>query len=179
MLEAQPWRLTEAQVLQFKKMVDSQFVLHMADHQSTHLMTYCPRFYFQSVLRVCRDDTNFVQVPLTEHQCRLHVASVFPGFVRARYRWGIQVNAGLPQGFVFLKQKDYKKGRSVVAYSNTITEKVQRGTASAIEQMLHVCFPDHLGTLAPPQIFAKIQEFFSTESLLCPCKKTFASLMTT
>ena len=119
----------------------------------------------QSVLRVSRDDTNFVQVPLTEHQCRLHDASVFPGFVRARYRWGIQVNAGLPQGFVFLKQKDYKKGRSVVAYSNTVTEKVQRGTASAIEQMLHVCFPDRLGTLAPPQIFAKIQGFFSTVPL--------------
>ena len=28
--------------------------------------------------------------------------------------------------------------------------------------MLHLCFPDHFGALTPPQIFHKIQQFFST-----------------
>ena len=87
----------------------------------------------------------------------------FSGAIRSRYRWGIQPNARLPQGFVFLKQKkEYKKGRSVIAYNRTITEKLQRGTASAIEQTLQVCFPDHFGALALPLIFRKIQDFFNT-----------------
>ena len=142
-LATQPWRLTEAHVLEFKKMVHSRFVLHMADHQSTHWMIFCPQFYFQSVLRVGTDRTNFIPVPMSAHQCRLHLVNAISGPIRSRYRWGIQPNARLPQGFVFLKQKkEYKKGRSVIDYNRTITEKLQRGTASANEQMLHTCFPD-------------------------------------
>ena len=164
-LATQSWRITEAQVLEFKRMVDSKFVLHMADHQATHLMIYCSQFYFQSVLRVWTDETNFIPVPFSQHQCRLQLYNTISGSLRSRYRWGIQANARLPQGFVFLKQKkDYKKGRSVIAYNRTITEKLQRGTASAIEQMLHVCFPDHFGALTLPQIFHKVQSFFSTVS---------------
>ena len=164
-LATQSWRITEAQVLEFKKMMDSKFVLHMADHQATHLMIYCPQFYFQPVLRVWTDETNFVSVPFSQHQCRLHLYNTIAGALRSRYRWGIQANARLPQGFVFLKQKkDYKKGRSVIAYNRTITEKLQRGTASAIEQMLHVSFPNHFGALTLPQIFYKIQSFFGTVS---------------
>ena len=105
-------------------------------------------------------------VPFSQHQCRLHLHNTISGSLRSRYRWGIQANARLPQGFFFLKQKkDYKKGRSVIAYNRTITEELQRGTASAIEQMLHVCFPDHFGALTLPQIFYKIQSFSSTVSV--------------
>ena len=66
---AQLWRLTEAQVLEFKKMIHSRLVFHMADHQSTHLMSFCPQFYLQSVLRVWTDRTNFIPVSMSEHQC--------------------------------------------------------------------------------------------------------------
>ena len=146
-LATQPWRLTEAQVLEFKKMIHSRFVLHMVDHQSTHLMIFCPLFYFQSVLRT--DQTNFILVALSEHQCRLHLVNSISGSIRSRYRWGIQANARLPRGSVFLNRR---------------RTKLPGGTASAIEQMLHLCFPDHFGAPTLPQIFHKIQAFFATVS---------------
>ena len=96
---------------------------------------------------------------MSSHQCRLHLVNAISGAIPSRYRWGIQPNARLPQGLVFLKEKkEYKKGRSVIAYNRTLTEK----TASAIEQMLQVCFPDHFGALTLPLIFRKIQDFFNT-----------------
>ena len=54
---------------------------------------------------------------------------------------------------MILKQKkEFRKGRSVIACNNTITEKLQCGTASAIGQMIQTCFPQHFGSVPLPQL---------------------------
>ena len=73
----------------------------------------------------------------------------------------IDANARLPQGFVFLKQKkEFRKGRSVIAYNGTVTEKLQRGATSAIQEMIHTCFPSHFGSQPLPLIWDKLHKFF-------------------
>ena len=81
--------------------------------------------------------------------------------LRRKYARGINANARLPQGFVFLKEKkEFREGRSLIAYNGTITEKLQHGTASAVEQMIHTCFPSHFGSLPLPMIWEKLHQFF-------------------
>ena len=60
----------------------------------------------------------------------------------------------------FKEKKEFRKGRSVIAYNGTIAEKFQRGTASSIEQMIHTCFPSHFGSLPLTMIWEKLHQFF-------------------
>ena len=153
--------LQEPQVTRLKRCISNKLVVHLADHQASHLMVFCPQFYFQSVLRVWQDVTNFKQIKSEPHLCRLQVRDAIPGDIRKRYAWGVRQSASLPQGIVFLKEKkDFRKGRSVIAYNRTITERLQRAAASAIEQMIHACFPEHFGSLTLPQIFDKLHSWF-------------------
>ena len=74
---------------------------------------------------------------------------------------------------MFLKQKkEFRKGRSVIAYNATITERLQRGTASAIEQMIQTCFPSHFGSLPLPLIWDKLHKFFLSTLLHVPLSLT-------
>eukprot|EP00439_Symbiodinium_sp_Y106_P076035 s899_g15.t1 len=124
-------------------------------------MVFCPQFYFLSVLNVWPDQANFVQVPLSTERRKIDIHSSIPGNIQRKYAWGINANARLTQGFVFLKQKkEFRNGRSVIAYNNTITEKLQRGTASAIEHMIQTCFPLHFGSMPLPLIWDKLHDFF-------------------
>ena len=153
--------LQEHKLVDVKKQLHSKLVFHLADHQATHLMLYCPQFYFKGVLAVWKDASNFRQILSSPERCRLQVRENIPGFIRKKYAWGIASNAPLPRGFVFLKQKkDYKKGRSVIAYNGTISERLQRAAASAIEQMIQLCFPDHFGSVPLPVIWSKLQQYF-------------------
>ena len=124
-------------------------------------MIFCPQFYFQCVLRVWQDPSNFIQVHQSPERCKIRIHGSIPGALRRKHAWGINASGRLPQGFVFLKEKkEFRKGRSVIAYNGTITEKLQRGTASAIEQMIHTCFPSHFGSLPLPMIWEKLHQFF-------------------
>ena len=87
-------------------------VFHLADHQATHLMVFCPQFYFTSVLKVWQDTTNFAHVCQSTERCKIQIHGSIPGAIRRKYAWGINANARLPQGFVSvpvmpLSQKSY------------------------------------------------------------------------
>ena len=69
-------------------------VFHLADHQATHSMVFCPRFYFQSVLKVWQDPTNFVQVHQSTERCKIQIHGSIPGIIRRKYASGIRANAG-------------------------------------------------------------------------------------
>ena len=137
-LREDPSRLQQNHVSKILKSLQKSLVFHLADHQATHLMIFCPQFYFQSVLRVRQDPTNFIQVHQSPERCKIQIHGSIPGALRQKYAWGINANARLPQGFVLKEKKEFRKGRSVIAYNGTVTEKLQRGTTSAIEQMIHM-----------------------------------------
>ena len=131
-------------------------------------MVFGPQFYFLSVLNVWPDQANFVQVPLSTERRKIDIHSSIPGNIQRKYAWGINANARLTQGFVFLKQKkEFRNGRSVIAYNNTITEKLQRGTASAIEHMIQTCFPLHFGSMPLPLIWDKLHDFLPEHTMAC------------
>ena len=160
-LREDPFRLQQNHINKILQSLRKSLVFHLADHQATHLMIFCPQFYFQSVLRVWQDPSNFIQVHQSPERCKIRIHGSIPGALRRKYARGINANARLPQGFVFLKEKkEFREGRSLIAYNGTITEKLQHGTASAVEQMIHTCFPSHFGSLPLPMIWEKLHQFF-------------------
>ena len=174
-LAVQSWRLTGAQVLEFKRMVDTKFVLHMADHQSTHLMIFCPQFYFQSVLGVWTQETNFVSVPMSQHQCRLHLYNTIAGSIRSRYCWGIQASARLPRGFVFLKKRRITRKVAVLLLTIALSQKSSSVVQRRQESKCYTCA---FRIILAPLRFRKYSTRFKTFSAQSPWTKTFASLMT-
>ena len=166
-LREDPSRLRQNHISKILQSSQKSLVFHLADHQATHLMIFCPQFYFQSVLRVWQDPSNFFRVHQSPERCKIQIHGSIPGALRRKYAWGINANARLPQGFVFLKEKkEFREGRNVIAYNGTITEKLQRGTASAIEQMIHTCFPSHFGS-SPANDLGKASSVLYSNSATC------------
>ena len=64
-----------------------------------------------------------------------------------------------------------------ITYNATVTEKLQRGTASAIEQMIQTCFPSHFGSLPLPLIWDKLHKFFLNTPLHVPLTLTTDDLV--
>ena len=58
-LREDPFRLQQTHISKILQSLQKSLVFHFADHQASHLMIFCPQFYFKSVLRVWQDPSKF------------------------------------------------------------------------------------------------------------------------
>eukprot|EP00439_Symbiodinium_sp_Y106_P077706 s915_g16.t1 len=82
----------ETHVLKMKDIICSDWVVHLADHESTHLMVFCPKFYFQSCHRVWSDEKVFKPMSMSIPAAKLflcsHVPSdILPGSIHGDSIW--------------------------------------------------------------------------------------------
>ena len=104
-LREDTFRLQQTHISKILQSLQKSLVFHLADHHAAHLMICCPQFYFQSVLRVWQDPSNFFQVHQSPRRRKIQIHGSIPGALRCKYAWGINANARLPQGCVFQREE--------------------------------------------------------------------------
>ena len=135
----------EAHVLKMKDIICSDWVVHLADHESTHLMVFCPKFYFQSCYRVWSDEKVFKPMSMSIPAAKLFLCSHVPSDIFRKYPWGFNPDAKLPAGQIFLKRKkSFKLGRTIISYKNTALGPILRAAAICIDQMVNTVWPGSL-----------------------------------
>ena len=95
----------EAHVLKMKDIICSDRVVHLADHASTHLVVFCPKFCFQSCHRVWSDEKVFKPMSMSIPAAKLFLCSHVSSDILRKYPWGFNLDAKLPAGQIFLKRK--------------------------------------------------------------------------
>ena len=151
----------EAHVLKMKDIICSDWVVHLADHESTHLMVFCPKFYFQSCYRVWSDEKVFKPMSMSIPAAKLFLCSHVPSDIFRKYPWGFNPDAKLPAGQIFLKRKkSFKSGRTIISYKNTALGPILRAAAICIDQMVNTVWPGSLSR-SVPQIWSELHALFA------------------
>ncbi|OLP93944.1 hypothetical protein AK812_SmicGene24107 [Symbiodinium microadriaticum] len=84
-----------------------------------------------------------------------------PPVVRKHYKKLLDYNKPIPYGYIMMKRKkQWSKGRTIIAYSNTCVGRLLRVAALALQQMLKATWPHHFGNIATPQLWQEVHELF-------------------
>ena len=158
-------RLTWKDVSLARDLLHKHFIVHCEDHESNHLMVYCPQFYLQAAMKTWQGPDVFEPVEGSSAQWNQQVFAQIPGTLKRRYRWGINPSGTLPVVFVFLKRKkDFLKGRTIISYSNSCIKKLLIAAAQAILLMVRLVWPEAMGW-PPPRNFGEVCMNFCADLL--------------
>ena len=153
-------RLTWKDVSLARDLLHKHFIVHCEDHESNHLMVYCPQFYLRAAMKTWQDPEVFEPGEGSSAQWTQQLFAQIPGALKRRYRWGINPSGTLPVGFVFLKRKkEFLKGRTIISYSNSCIKKLLIAAAQAILLMVRLIWPEAMGLATTPQLWRSLHEF--------------------
>ena len=156
-------RLTWQDVQKTRNLLDFRVVIHNEDHHNSHLMIYCPRFYYESVFRTWDDPDVFQPLEGSPEEWQRWVTYQVPSSLATRYHWGFTWGAQLPRGFVFLKRKKrFKKGRTIISYSNSLMKKLLKAASQVISLLLQTVWVDGLGMYSLPRLWQELHQFLRT-----------------
>ena len=157
---SQEKRLTWKDVSLARDLLHKHFIVHCEDHESNHLMVYCPQFYLRAAMKTWQDPEVFEPGEGSSAQWTQQLFAQIPGALKRRYRWGINPSGTLPVGFVFLKRKkEFLKGRTIISYSNSCIKKLLIAAAQAILLMVRLIWPEAMGLATTPQLWRSLHEF--------------------
>ena len=153
-------RFTSSLIYKAKELIFNSFVIHCADHEATNLMLFCPIFYYNSVHNTWSDPTVFSPVPLSPAVFQLRMQSIIPRALLRRYKWGFDLSAPLPYGYVFLKRKkQFKVARTIISYSSSGLSKILKATAIVVQDILTSTWPSAFGHETSPMIWRRLHTF--------------------
>ena len=154
-------RFTWADIHKTRHILHKQFVIHNEDHHNSHLMVYCPRFYYQAVLRTWDDPEVFQPLTGTAEEWQSWVVKQIPKSIQKRYAWGVECAARIPRGFVFLKRKkQFRTGRTIISYASSVLARLLAAASQAIALMIHTVWWDGLGLDTMPRLWQRMHTFF-------------------
>ena len=153
-------RFTEADLRRLKNWLPSDVILHHADHETYRLTIFCPRLYSTGAANTWKDDQLFARFPGTLEEAQTEVAMALPTRLQTRYSWGITRQPRLPNGFVFLKRKQFLKGRTLISYFRAKFAVLMQTAARTIDSMCVQLWPQFFGQLSVPNIWKRIHDHF-------------------
>ena len=142
-----------------KDVICSDWVLHLADHESTHLMVFCPKFYFQSCHRVWSDEKVFKPMFMSIPAAKLFLCSHVPSDILRKYPCGD--STWMPN---YLQDRFFSSGKSLL--SQVVRSSVTRTQlwGLSLEQppfaWLNWVWPGSLSR-SVPQIWSEIHALFA------------------
>ena len=64
-----------------KAVLDKKCVMHCEDHESNHIMVYCPCKYFQTTSKTWDDPGTFKILPFSPLECKVQLPELIPAWV--------------------------------------------------------------------------------------------------
>ncbi|CAE7756865.1 unnamed protein product, partial [Symbiodinium microadriaticum] len=129
--------------------IPNNFIIHNEDHANAHLMIYCPNIYNQAAVNTWMDEKTFLLLDKTPQDVKEDMERHTPPSVRRHYKKLLDYTKPIPYGYIMMKRKkQWLKGRTIIAYSNTCVGRLLRVAALALQQMLKSTWPHHFGNIA-------------------------------
>ena len=154
-------RLTHKLVKHLLSAIPNNFIIHNEDHANAHLMIYCPNIYNQAAINTWMDEKTFLLLDKTPQDVKEDMERHTPPSVRRHYKKLLDYTKPIPYGYIMMKRKkQWLKGRTIIAYSNTCVGRLLRVAALALQQMLKSTWPHHFGNIATPQLWQEVHELF-------------------
>ncbi|CAE7466326.1 unnamed protein product, partial [Symbiodinium microadriaticum] len=154
-------RLTHRLIKHLTSALPDNYIIHNEDHANAHLMIYCPNVYNQAAFNTWMDEKTFLLLDKTPEDIKEDMERQTPPVVRKHYKRPLDYNKPIPYGYIMMKRKkQWKKGRTIIAYSNTCVGRLLRVAALALQQMLKATWPHHFGNIAAPQLWQEVRELF-------------------
>ncbi|CAE7802215.1 unnamed protein product [Symbiodinium necroappetens] len=136
----------------------NNYIIHNEDHANAHLMIYCPNVYNQAAFNTWMDEKTFLLLDKSPEDIKEDMERQTPPVVRKHYKKLLDYNKPIPYGYIMTKRKkQWSKGRTIIAYSNTCVGRLLRVAALAL-QMLKATWPHHFGNIAAPQLWQEVHE---------------------
>ena len=153
------------EVFQLKRIITDQFIIHHADHETARPRIFCPHLYLKAASTTWGDPTLFTPIPDTPSEANTKLLHTIPTWLAQKYKWGINTQSTLPQGFVFLKQKkQWAKGRTIISYKNSTLARLLKAVAIALDTMVKQTWPSAPGNASTPELWKALHTYMHTTS---------------
>ena len=135
------------------------YIIHNEDHANAHLIVYCLNVYNQAAFNTWMDKKTFLLLDKSPEDIKEDMERQTSPVVRKHYKKLLDYNKPMPYGYIMMKRKkQWSKGRTIIAYSNTCVGRLLRVAALALQQMLKATWPHHFGNIATPQLWQEVHE---------------------
>ena len=153
------------EVFELKRIITDQFIIHHADHETARPRIFCPHLYLKAASTTWGDPTLFTPIPDTPSEANTNLLHTIPTWLAQKYKWGINTQSTLPQGFVFLKQKkQWAKGRTIISYRNSTLARLLKAVAIALDTMVKQTWPSAPGNASTPELWKALHTYMHTTS---------------
>ena len=151
------------EVFELKRIITDQFIIHHADHETARPRIFCPHLYLKAASTTWGDPTLFTPIPDTPSEANTNLLHTIPTWLAQKYKWGINTQSTLPQGFVFLKQKkSWAKGRTIISYKNSTLARLLKAVAIALDTMVKQTWPSAPGNASTPELWKALHTYMHT-----------------
>ena len=152
-------RLTHRLIKHLMSALPDNYIIHNEDHANAHLMIYCLNVYNQAAFNSWMDKKTFLLLDKSPEDIKEDMERQTSPVVRKHYKKLLDYNKPIPYGYIMMKRKkQWSKGRTIIAYSNTCVGRLLRVATLALQQMLKATWPHHFGNIATPQLWQEVHE---------------------
>ncbi|CAE7730033.1 unnamed protein product, partial [Symbiodinium sp. KB8] len=117
--------------------------------------------YNQAAFNTWMDKKTFLLLDKSPEDIKTDMERQTPAAVRKHYKKLLDYNKPIPYGYIMMKRKkQWSKGRTIIAYSNTCVGRLLRVAALALQQMLKATWPHRFGNIATPQLWQEVHQLF-------------------
>ena len=153
------------EVFELKRIITDQFIIHHADHETARPRIFCPHLYLKAASTTWGDPKLFTPLPDSPSEANTTLLHTIPTWLAQKYKWGINTQSTLPQGFVFLKQKkQWAKGRTIISYRNSTLARLLKAVAIALDTMVRQTWPSAPGNASTPELWKALHNYMHTTS---------------
>ena len=153
------------EVFELKRIITDQFIIHHADHETARPRIFCPHLYLKAASTTWGDPKLFTPLPDSPSEANNNLLQTIPTWLAQKYKWGINTQSTLPQGFVFLKQKkQWAKGRTIISYRNSTLARLLKAVAIALDTMVRQTWPSAPGNASTPELWQALHNYMHTTS---------------
>ncbi|CAE7399425.1 unnamed protein product, partial [Symbiodinium microadriaticum] len=131
-------RLTHRLIKHLLSALPDNYIIHNEDHANAHLMIYCPNVYNQAAVNTWMDEKTFLLLDKSPQAIKEDMERQTPPAVRKHYKKLLDYNKPIPYGYIMMKRKkQWNKGRTIIAYSNTCVGYVDNRAIIVDKDVLH------------------------------------------
>ncbi|OLP82705.1 Xylosyltransferase 1 [Symbiodinium microadriaticum] len=154
-------RLTHRLLKHLVALIPDDYIIHNEDHANSHLMIYCPNVCNHAAYNTWMDKKTFLSLDKSPEDIKEDMKNRTPSQIIKHYKKLPDYHKPRPYGYIMMKRgKQWSKGRTITAYSNTCVGRILKVAALALQQMLKTIWAHHFGNIATPQLRQEVHQLF-------------------
>ena len=155
-------RLTHRLLKHLVALIPDDYIIHNEDHAKLPLDDLLPPT--SAIMRPTTpgmDKKTFLSLDKSPEDIKEDMKNRTPSQIIKHYKKLLDYHKPRPYGYIMMKRgKQWSKGRTIIAYSNTCVGRILKVAALALQQMLKTIWAHHFGNIATPQLRQEVHQLF-------------------